>query len=81
MEKPATLTILFNGVVVQDHTPSLGPTKHKALAEYPAEHPESGPIQLQDHGDPVKFRNIWVRPLPSAEDRPQPAVKPAGAGH
>jgi hypothetical protein len=81
VEKPATLTILFNGVLVQDYTASLGPTKHKALASYPDKHPESGPIQLQDHGDPVKFRNIWVRALPSAEERPQPAVKPAGAGY
>jgi hypothetical protein len=76
--KPARVTVLLNGVVVQDGVELLGPTTHKKLTEYPSEHPEKGPIRLQDHGQPVKFRNIWVREL---KENPQPAVRAAGAGH
>jgi hypothetical protein len=59
----ATVTVLFNGVLVQDHAEFLGTTVHAARAAYRA-HPEALPIRLQDHGDPILFRNIWVRPLP-----------------
>jgi hypothetical protein len=76
--KPARVTVLLNGVVVQDNVELLGPTMHKKLTEYPSDHPEKGPIRLQDHGQPVKFRNIWVREL---KENPQPAVRAAGAGH
>jgi hypothetical protein len=60
---PAKVTVIHNGVVVQDGESFLGPTTHKKLAAYPANHPVTGPIRLQFHGDPVEFRNIWVRPL------------------
>jgi hypothetical protein len=79
MKKPATITVLFNGVLVQDHMKLLGPVKHKELTKYPAKHPEKGPLQLQDHGNPVRFRNIWVREL--SDDKPKPPVRSAGAGH
>jgi hypothetical protein len=61
LESPARLTVLFNGVLVQDGIELLGTTAHKARASYSAHGP--GPIRLQDHGDPIQFRNIWVRPL------------------
>lgn len=61
LESPARLTVLFNGVVVQDDVELLGGTAHKARASYSAHGP--APIRLQDHGDPIRFRNIWVRPL------------------
>jgi hypothetical protein len=77
--KPARATVFLNGLLVQDDMELLGPTKHKELASYPPTHPEKGPIMLQDHGNPVRFRNIWVRPIPS--DKPPAPVKPAGAGH
>ena len=72
--KPARMTVLFNGVVVQDNTELLGPTRHKLLTKYPKTHPEKGPIKLQDHGHPVRFRNIWVREL---KETPQPAARSA----
>jgi len=57
------VTVIHNGVVVQNGESFLGTTTHKNLAAYPAKHPETGPLRLQFHGDPVEFRNIWVRPL------------------
>lgn len=77
--KPATMTAILNGVVVQDHSEFIGTTAHKALAAYPDKHPAKGPIGLQDHGNPLRFRNIWVREL--NPEKPKPAVKPAGEGH
>ncbi|MEQ1895667.1 MAG: DUF1080 domain-containing protein [Planctomycetota bacterium] len=59
---PASATVFHNGVVVQLAEPFLGATRHKEVATY-APHPASGPIGLQDHGNPVRFRNIWVRRL------------------
>jgi len=61
--KPALLTLLHNGVVVQHAQEYLGPTQHKKLASYPKQHPETGPLRLQWHNDPIEFRNIWVRPI------------------
>jgi hypothetical protein len=75
VKEPARITAFLNGVLVQDSTPAIGPTTHKKLAKYPSKHPEQGPISLQDHGDPVRFRNIWVRKL--NEQRPVPAAVPA----
>lgn len=60
---PGYLTVFCNGVLVQDHTPLEGPGGHlrRSVA---GPFPEKGPLKLQDHGNPVRFRNIWVRPLP-----------------
>lgn len=60
---PGYVTVFCNGVLVQDHTPLEGPTGHmKRTVAGPL--PEKGPLKLQDHGNPVRFRNIWYRPLP-----------------
>ena len=61
--KPALVTVIHNGVVVHNAQEYLGPTSHKKVATYPKTHPEKGPIRLQWHGDPIEFRNIWVRPI------------------
>lgn len=60
---PAMVTVIHNGVVVQNREAFTGPSGYRKLSEYPAEHPETGPIRLQFHGDPVEYRNFWVRPL------------------
>jgi hypothetical protein len=64
LARPAFVTVLLNGVVLHHSVELQGPTQHKQLAAYAA-HPAEGPLRLQDHGDPVRFRNIWARPLRS----------------
>jgi hypothetical protein len=60
---PGHLTVFINGVLVQDHTPLEGGGGHK-VRSHPHPFPEKGPLKLQDHGNPVRYRNIWYRPLP-----------------
>jgi hypothetical protein len=67
LESPATVTAFHNGVLVQDNTAYIGPSTHKRILPYEP-HAEKGPLRLQDHGNPMRFRNIWARPL-RAEDR------------
>jgi hypothetical protein len=59
---PARLTVLHNGVLVQNNVELTGPTSWLERAPYRA-HPEKLPIAFQDHGNPVRYRNIWVREL------------------
>jgi len=61
--KPGTLTVLHNGVLVQDHTELLGTTAWDSPPVYQP-HAERLPISLQFHGNPVRFRNIWLREIP-----------------
>jgi hypothetical protein len=61
---PGYVTVFCNGVLVQDHTPLEGPTGH-LKRPVPGAFPEKGPLKLQDHGNPVRFRNIWYRALPA----------------
>lgn len=63
LKRPAYVTVLLNGVLVQNHQAMLGTTMWRKIAHYEA-HGDTAPIQLQDHDSPVSFRNIWVRPLP-----------------
>lgn len=60
--KKAYITVFHNGVVTHNRQPYLGATGHKSVANYNTVR-ESGPIKLQDHGNPTRFRNIWVREL------------------
>lgn len=57
------ITVFLNGVLVQDHTPLEGPGGHMARTK-PGPFPAKGPLTLQDHGNPMRFRNIWYRSLP-----------------
>ena len=59
---PAYLTVFLNGIVLHNRKALLGPTSHRVLTDY-VEHAEVGPLELQDHGDLVRFRNIWYRDL------------------
>lgn len=59
--QPATVTVLQNGVLVQDHATIKGPT----ASDHPqyVAHPLKQPLELQDHKNPVRYRNIWIREL------------------
>ena len=63
LASPATMTVFHNGVLLHLRQAMHGPTKHRELANYETRHGPTGPLVLQDHGDPVQFRNIWVREL------------------
>jgi hypothetical protein len=65
--KPAYVTVLFNGVVVHNHQAELGTTIWRQVAHY-TPHPPEEPLSLQDHNQPMRFRNIWIRKL-SGYDR------------
>ena len=60
--KPATITVLQNGVLIQDGAQVKGTTSHEGEPKY-TKHAPKAPLQLQDHGNPVKFRNVLLRPL------------------
>jgi hypothetical protein len=62
---PARMTAFQNGVLIQDNAMLVGPTSHQERLPYSA-HADRLPLELQDHGRPVRFRNIWVRELPGA---------------
>lgn len=61
LEKPAFVTVVHNGIVVQNNTEIKGTTVYIGSPTYTFH--EKAPIRLQDHGDLVSFRNIWIRPL------------------
>nr|HEX4314722.1 DUF1080 domain-containing protein [Kofleriaceae bacterium] len=58
----ATVTLLHDGVLVQDHVELMGVTSHDQAPYYQA-HAARLPLRLQDHGAPVRYRNLWIRDL------------------
>jgi hypothetical protein len=60
--KPAYLTVFLNGVLLHAHKEVMGPTVHRAVAKYATQPDEDG-LMLQDHQQPVRYRNIWIRRL------------------
>ena len=61
---PGSVTVFHNGVLVQDHWEMEGLTTHCRRRPLKP-HANKLPLQLQDHGNPVRFRNIWLREIPS----------------
>jgi hypothetical protein len=60
--RPA-VTVIQNGVLVQNHVELRGPTQYIGIPEYTVKPHGDGPVILQDHGNPVSYRNIWIREL------------------
>ncbi len=60
---PPRITVLHNGVLVQNNAEVRGPTEYIGIPEYSIKKHGPGSLMLQDHGDPVSFRNIWIREL------------------
>ncbi len=59
---PAYITVLWNGVLVQNHTEIMGSTRHLTFPSYRS-FESTGPVLLQPHRSAVRYRNIWIRPL------------------
>jgi hypothetical protein len=76
--QPARITVLHNGVLVQDHVELWGPTNWMEYDAYTA-HEDKLPMALQDHGHPVRYRNIWLRELPDPVDLRPVTSKPENA--
>jgi hypothetical protein len=62
LTKPAFVTVLHNGILVHHRQEIIGRMAHRVVGTY-APHPPEAPLALQDHDVPVRYRNIWVRPL------------------
>jgi hypothetical protein len=77
LARPARFTVMHNGVLVQDNVEPTGTTSWMSRPPYKA-HPEEAPISLQDHGNPVRFRNIWIRELSERDPREDPRMLPTG---
>jgi hypothetical protein len=63
LEKEAYVTVLHNGLLVHHNQKIYGPTGHRILPGYDEPIPEKLPLVLSAHNNPVRFRNIWIRPL------------------
>lgn len=61
--KKAYITVMHNGVVVHNRRELYGTTPFRALGNYDKPHAPKGYLELYEHGNPVRFRNIWIRPL------------------
>lgn len=70
--KPAYVTVLHNGVLIQNHREIIGAMAYKQLAKYTFHEPEL-PLMLQFHGNAVRYRNIWVRKI-NQQDEQAPAA-------
>ncbi len=67
LTEPAYVTVLQNGVLTQEHHRIEGPTAHMHVDNYNGFTLEKGPLELQYHNNPVKYRNDWIRPLEALE--------------
>jgi hypothetical protein len=63
MVKPAFQTVLWNGVIVHNRKEVMGPMVYRNVANYNTPHGAELPLMLQDHNNPVRYRNIWIRRL------------------
>ena len=73
--EPATITLFFNGVLVQDGWKYDGPTGYRKRSTYGRVKGDTGlarsdrmPLAFQDHGNPVHYRNVWIREIPRPSD-------------
>ncbi len=66
--RPAYVTVFHNGVLLHHHRRVQGPVKHKYATSYDKVLPAEAPLMLQDHGDAVRYRNIWVRRLKNSSE-------------
>ncbi|MBL9122174.1 MAG: DUF1080 domain-containing protein [Planctomycetaceae bacterium] len=75
VERKARITVVHNGILVQDNVEIWGPTAWLQNRPYEPQEPKL-PISLQDHGNPVRYRNLWLRELPETPPAGPPASEP-----
>lgn len=68
LAKPGYVTVFHNGLLVQNHTEILGETFYDRAPKY-SKHADKLPLVLMYHGDPVRFRNIWIREVKELEPK------------
>jgi hypothetical protein len=68
-QQPGYVTVLHNGVLVQNHTEIKGNTYFDRKTAY-TKHADKLPLVLMYHGNPVRFRNIWIREIKELEGQP-----------
>lgn len=73
LAEPARVTVVHNGILVQDHVQIWGPTMWLQHLPYQP-HPDKLPLALQEHGNPVRYRNIWLRELAPWDPTPPPPI-------
>jgi hypothetical protein len=61
--KKANVTVIHNGIILHHKREYLGPTPHRGIGTYDRPTPPEMFIELQDHGNPMRFRNIWIRSI------------------
>jgi hypothetical protein len=69
--KPAIFTVFLNGVLVQNHKESMGPMVYRQVAHYSPQ-PAEAPLLLQNHHNPVRYRNVWIRRLGGYDEPVKP---------
>jgi len=74
LTRPAFVTVLHNGLVVHHRQQLIGRMSHKRVGTY-APHEPKAPLVLQDHGNPTRYRNIWIRPLTGYDEAAKDATK------
>ncbi len=67
VSKPARITVIQNGILVQDDVEVWGPTAWLQHHPY-TQHADALPLSLQDHGNPIRYRNVWLRKLPERSE-------------
>ena len=75
LAKPAYLTVFLNGVLLHHRKEAMGPTVHRALPSYKPQLDEDA-LVLQDHQQPVRYRNIWIRRLGGYDQRSVSGIRP-----
>jgi hypothetical protein len=70
LTKPAYQTVFWNGVMVHNRKEVMGPMIYRDVASYKTPHAAELPLMLQDHNNPVRYRNVWIRRL-AGYDRPE----------
>ncbi len=78
--KAARITVLHNGVLIQDNHELWGPTQWLQYRDWGA-HEDRLPLSLQDHANPVRFRNIWLRELEESTPLGPPEPSPYEVTH